>query len=636
MIHADAIIAFVAALLPRAVSLQHVIASAANALFAVTALLLAAWMVAHLARTPIVRQRAIETTFALCLLIVPATLLPHTTPLTLNLLPTAADALRQAPSVVDNDLPNDGTLTSIKHDGLASRTPRIQEPSAASWRQNILLAIVIAVTVIFLIGALLAGAQVITGYTLLRRYRRAGIAPSADAIAWWQRIVPHRWWPALRRSAAIPRPIAFGIVHPHVLIPTWLDTPDHAAACSAILAHEAIHLRRRDALGWSLCTLLQPLLFFHPLYWSLRKTLRLAQDQIADAHAAALLGSPTHYAEALLQLARHLPASNRALQPLPALNALSRSDEFRARIIRLASPQWRAVSKLPRRSAIALTLSATLLASVCLSVTLNAGTPASGPTINPAAPLTAQARGVAYLRAHQSPDGSWFPDAGPSVTALVIKALLQSGTPTNDPAITRGLNALAQTHRPNGGFYTTGNPTYNTAIVLSTLAMFPHDRFASEIAAGHRFLQSRQPQPLTSWYTQTESPLENLSRNPKLKTGNSAFPQSSSLSPQSYSNSSEHSANDILPSYGQIAYAEFKSLLYAHLSPDDPRTRATLNWIRATYTLEQNPADDSHRGEFYYYHAFAKALRAADITTIRDARGHAHDWRTELQLHLAW
>jgi squalene-hopene/tetraprenyl-beta-curcumene cyclase len=82
-----------------------------------------------------------------------------------------------------------------------------------------------------------------------------------------------------------------------------------------------------------------------------------------------------------------------------------------------------------------------------------------------------------------------------------------------------------------------------------------------------------------------------------------------------------------------MTYAGFKSLLYAKIGPDDPRVKAAVDWIRTYYTLEHNPnmpEAESKEGLYYYYHTFARAMRAWGEGTIIDKKDNSHPWRQEL------
>lgn len=88
-----------------------------------------------------------------------------------------------------------------------------------------------------------------------------------------------------------------------------------------------------------------------------------------------------------------------------------------------------------------------------------------------------------------------------------------------------------------------------------------------------------------------------------------------------------------LRAYGSMTYAGFKSYLYAGLDRDDERVRLALAWIERSYTLDENPGVGLN-GMYYYFVTFARALAAADLTTIhaRTADGTAddRDWANDL------
>ncbi|MGV3484971.1 MAG: hypothetical protein ACO1RT_11185, partial [Planctomycetaceae bacterium] len=84
-----------------------------------------------------------------------------------------------------------------------------------------------------------------------------------------------------------------------------------------------------------------------------------------------------------------------------------------------------------------------------------------------------------------------------------------------------------------------------------------------------------------------------------------------------------------LRSYASMTYAGLKSMIFAGLTPEDPRVEAALSFIRKNYDLETNPGMGT-AGLYYYYHTFAKALSVANIEVLDDAQGTPHVWRDEL------
>ena len=84
-----------------------------------------------------------------------------------------------------------------------------------------------------------------------------------------------------------------------------------------------------------------------------------------------------------------------------------------------------------------------------------------------------------------------------------------------------------------------------------------------------------------------------------------------------------------LRSYGSMTYAGFKSMLYAGLSKDDPRVKDALGWIALHFTFGENPGL-GQQGYFYYVHAMSRALFAARLDSVVDAKGIERQWRSEL------
>jgi squalene-hopene/tetraprenyl-beta-curcumene cyclase len=101
-------------------------------------------------------------------------------------------------------------------------------------------------------------------------------------------------------------------------------------------------------------------------------------------------------------------------------------------------------------------------------------------------------KAIDFLLTKQDPTGAWLPRVGPGLTALTTQALLQSGKTIDDPAVKKALNYIASTHQSDGGYYTQGQATYNTAIVLNLLAKLPHDQYATQIQQAQTFLKNIQ------------------------------------------------------------------------------------------------------------------------------------------------
>jgi squalene-hopene/tetraprenyl-beta-curcumene cyclase len=88
-----------------------------------------------------------------------------------------------------------------------------------------------------------------------------------------------------------------------------------------------------------------------------------------------------------------------------------------------------------------------------------------------------------------------------------------------------------------------------------------------------------------------------------------------------------------LRSYGSISYAGLLSYIYASLKRDDPRVVAVLDWLRAHYTLEENPGMGP-QGYYYYLQLMTKALSTAGVDTLELKDGKKLGWRREVAMRL--
>ena len=106
----------------------------------------------------------------------------------------------------------------------------------------------------------------------------------------------------LLESDRIALPYTYTWARPVILLPTTLCGGDEPVALRYVLAHEWSHVEKRDAWAWNLACLAGLVLFYQPLFWWLRRQLRLCQDYLADARAVAA-GSAEDYAAFLVRLA---------------------------------------------------------------------------------------------------------------------------------------------------------------------------------------------------------------------------------------------------------------------------------------------------------------------------------------------
>ncbi len=103
-------------------------------------------------------------------------------------------------------------------------------------------------------------------------------------------------------SDEISVPIAFGVLSPTIAIPRSMVNEAPTDSLFYCLSHEWAHVGSHDVTSWWFVQILQPLLWFQPLYWRLQHELRMAQDQLADNFAAGSEDRTT-YAQLLTDMA---------------------------------------------------------------------------------------------------------------------------------------------------------------------------------------------------------------------------------------------------------------------------------------------------------------------------------------------
>ena len=112
--------------------------------------------------------------------------------------------------------------------------------------------------------------------------------------------------PRVLVSETVDSPFATGVLRPVVVLPRTMLEDLEPDQLDIVLAHELVHIRRRDLLiGW-LEVLLTAVWWFHPVIWWLRSSLRRTREECCDdALVACQLAQPVRYCETLIQVAKH-------------------------------------------------------------------------------------------------------------------------------------------------------------------------------------------------------------------------------------------------------------------------------------------------------------------------------------------
>ena len=159
-------------------------------------------------------------------------------------------------------------------------------------------------------GVAIRLAWLAVGLLRLRRLRVSGEAmPAAESADLQNRLGTRA---EVRYALAVQQPATFGLFQPVVVLPARLrESP--AAIRDAVLAHELVHVKRRD-WAWLLCEeILRTAFWCHPAMWWLVSRVQLAREEVVDAVAVATTGRRREYVKALLAFSDDAP-----LAPAPA------------------------------------------------------------------------------------------------------------------------------------------------------------------------------------------------------------------------------------------------------------------------------------------------------------------------------
>jgi squalene-hopene/tetraprenyl-beta-curcumene cyclase len=297
------------------------------------------------------------------------------------------------------------------------------------------------------------------------------------------------------------------------------------------------------------------------------------------------------------------------------------------------------------------------------------------------------ARGNGWLKSQQKEDGHWDDDGLPALTALALTAAAQDSATKDSSHVAKGYDWLVKQQKEDGGIYNRGLSTYNTATAITALVAANQPQFEPAIVRARKHLIGQQwdkgekgktDQPgdggigygagtdkdhddLSNTYLAIEAlalskkviedgkhgdqpdldwqaAITFLSRCQNRSESNDqpwVTDDSKNKGGFIYSPTSAKS-EEMLPdgrkalrSCGSMSYAGLLSLVYAKLSPEDPRVVAVKDWLGKNYTVSENPGLGD-QGLYYYYHAMPKALAAANLSTLKLADGTEVDWRKDL------
>ncbi len=129
--------------------------------------------------------------------------------------------------------------------------------------------------------------------------------------------------PIVLVSNKLSRVFSFGIIRPTIVVPVGILEQCDDETTENILTHEIGHIRQLDAVGQWIMNLSMLFLYFHPMYWLVRRRICFERELVVDDWAAEQTGKQT-YVSVMIWLAKR--QSQSSVGPLAAIGAVGSNE----------------------------------------------------------------------------------------------------------------------------------------------------------------------------------------------------------------------------------------------------------------------------------------------------------------------
>ena len=216
----------------------------------------------------------------------------------------------------------------------------------------------------------------------LRRLRAAGAIVSDAAYDELQRDLGTA--ADVRRVPGGGQPVTFGVRRPIVLLPEALALQPPGIQ-RAVLAHELLHVQRRDWAWFVGEEVVRAILWFNPAVWWLISRIQLAREELIDHLTVLATGSRRTYLDALIGFAEAPPAT----PSMPTAAAFARRSQLFRRMLLISREVTMPASRVVFSSAVTLMVVASGSWYAMAAFPLRAGAPPAAAT-----PAAAVAQGA--------------------------------------------------------------------------------------------------------------------------------------------------------------------------------------------------------------------------------------------------
>jgi hypothetical protein len=263
--------------------------------------------------------------------------------------------------------------------------------------------------------------------------------------------------------------------------------------------------------------------------------------------------------------------------------------------------------------------------------------------------------GLDYLRNRQYANGSWSGNVG--ITSLATIGFMNAGYRENDPTVQKAIEFIRSSRRSDNSFCRDcGHVTYETALAIVALKGTRNSLYNEEIRLAGEWLRDSQWDDDNTWGT---VPINHsywggfgYGRNSQPDLSNTQFAvlglhaagvfdddtkekvikytsrcQNRTASNDGYSSNNDGGFN-YLPgqsvysgtvSIGSTTGAGMWTMALSGVKADDPRFKASLDWVKDHYSWDHNPTSIGNWGGnalYYYYLSMSKALSMARVQKI--------------------
>ncbi len=297
-----------------------------------------------------------------------------------------------------------------------------------------------------------------------------------------------------------------------------------------------------------------------------------------------------------------------------------------------------------------------------------------------------------YLISQQGDNGVFGkakPDAMPGVVGLAVKAIASSpGAPreANTPALAKAAKYIIGLQQPSGSITLPKIPTenYNTSIAAIALVSLENPAYKTNLENCQKFILACQRDAAAGAEKEGGFGYSPENGNPDnsngafslealkamgLKEDSPAWKNAVKFMKRSQDNAETNDftgANNVMKDgdngggfiyapgvaddfgttvakrtgktvprpYGNMTYNCIKGLIYAKVDKNDPSMQAAYKWVKANYSVTENPGGKGTMGYYYYCLAFSKAFTAMGEKEFELADGKKVNWAKDMAAQL--